>query len=536
MERRRRSRRPSNDTAAVAGALAAMSADELREFVLQALELLDDEPRGHVEDALLRHAARGADRWQPAPPPSGVISDVRGFLTAARHTGSADPAQVDDYLREGIKASLAGDSATAAALFGELLPAIGDGNIDLGQHELVDEVLSADLSECAARYLHAVYASVDPRERPDALLAAIDNIDAVACVWEPIEKMERVATGSLPDLKAFLPAWVEKLRSVKPAVSDWEDAHNRRLREAITRAEGLPGLARLARTTRRPEVVRAWCAAVRETGDWKETLRAYEDAAQLVSSPVWHGDFLDGAALAAERLGRQDITERLEVAFRQAPSLVRLLRWLASGDPSPTALRRRASSLLRDGSLEPPMLRSILHLVTGDIPAAAEVLASAHGLGWSDQNHPGPHLFSAFATLLGATTNLALHAVDAFHDFDEVFAADGAESKLSTPSLAEILRRASLDDTLTAADRTCMRDAMRSAAIARVDGVLGDKRRRRYEHAAVLVACCAELDQGVGSKSAHPLEWVTALQKRTSRFPAFQAALSAELARRLVSV
>ena len=214
-----------------------MSADELREFVLQALGLLDDEPRGHVEDALLRHAARGADRWRPAPPPSGVISDVRGFLTAARHTGSADPAQVDDYLREGIKASLAGDSATAAALFGELLPAIGDGNIDLGQHELVDEVLSADLSECAARYLHSVYASVDPRERPDALLAAIDNIDAVACVWEPIEKMERVATGSLPDLKAFLPAWVEKLRSVKPAASDWEDAHNRRLREAITRAE-----------------------------------------------------------------------------------------------------------------------------------------------------------------------------------------------------------------------------------------------------------------------------------------------------------
>ena len=64
-----------------------------------------------------------------------------------------------------------------------------------------------------------------------------------------------------------------------------------------------------------------------------------------------------------------------------------------------------------------------------------------------------------------------------------------------------------------------------------VDGVLREKRRRRYEHAAALVACCAELDQRLGTDGAHPLDWVTALQRRTSRFPAFQTALSAELAR-----
>lgn len=230
----KRPHRSRTDSTAVSSALAAMTADELRAFLVQTLESLDDGPRGQVEDALLRQAARSAAGWRPAAPRAGLVDDVRQFLTAARRIGSADPGQIDDYLREGVKASLAGDSATAAALFGELLPAIGDGNIDLGQHELVDEVLSVDLTECAARYLLAVYAIAGPKERPDALLTAIDKIDAVARLWEPIAKMEGVSATPLPDLQAFLPAWVEKLRSVKPAARDWEDAHDRRLREAVT--------------------------------------------------------------------------------------------------------------------------------------------------------------------------------------------------------------------------------------------------------------------------------------------------------------
>lgn len=534
----KRRHRSSTDPAAVASALAAMSADELRALLVQALESLDDEPRGQVEDALLRQAARGAAGWRPAAPPAGLVDDVRQFLTAARRIGSADPGQVDDYLREGVKASLADDSATAAALFAELLPAIGDGTIDLGQHELVDEVLSVDLTECAARYLLAAYAIAEPKERPDALLAAIDKIDAVARLWEPIAQMEGVSGISLPDLQAFLPAWVEKLRSVKPAARDWEDAHDRRLREAVTRAEGIPGLARLARTSRRPEAARAWCEVVRETGDWKETLRAYEEAAQLVSSPAWRGDFLDGAALAAERLGLQDRTERLEVAFRQAPSLVRMLRWLTSDEPGTEALRKRASSMLADEPPKSAPLRGVLHLIAADLPAAAAVLTKAPGLGWSDPEHPGHQLFGAFATLLGVALVPALQPLDAPDPFDldrrdGAIGGDSSEPRLSIPSFAEVLRRSSVASALTPGDRAAMRDAMRAAAIARVDGVLGDKRRRQYEQAAALVACCAELDQRNGSDRAHSPDWVTALQRRTSRFPAFQNALSTELAQRI---
>jgi hypothetical protein len=535
MRIKRRHRSSTDPGDAVASALAAMSADELRAFLVQALESLDDDPRGQVEDALLRQAARGAAGWRPAAPPAGLVGDVRQFITAARRIGSADPGQVDDYLREGVKASLADDSATAAALFAELLPAIGDGNIDLGQHELVDEVLSVDLTECAARYLRAVYAIAEPKERPDALLAAIDKIDAVARLWEPIAKMEGVSAIPLPDLEAFLPAWVEKLRSVKPAARDWEDAHDRRLREAVTRAEGVPGLARLARTSRRPEAARAWCEAVRETGDWKEALSAYEEAAKILSSPAWRGDFLDGAALAAERLGLQDRTERLEVAFRQAPSFVRMLRWLASDEPSAEALRKRASSMLADEPPRSARLRGVLHLVAGDILSTAAVLTNAPGLGWSQPEHPGHHLFGAFATLVGAPLAPALQPLDAADPFDldrigDALGGDSSEPRLSIPSFAEVLRRSTVASALTPADRAAMREAMRAAAIARVDGVLGDKHRRQYEHAAALVACSAELDKKSGSDRALP-DWVTALQRRTSRFPAFQTALRTELAR-----
>jgi hypothetical protein len=348
--------------------------------------------------------------------------------------------------------------------------------------------------------------------------------------------MEAVSAAPLPDLQSFLPVWAEKLRSVKSAARDWEDAHDRRLREAVTRAEGVPGLGRLARTSRRPEVVRAWCEAVRETGDWKDALRAYEEATQLVSSPVWRGDFLDGAALAAERLGLQDRTERLEVAFRQAPSLVRMLRWLTSDEPGTEALRKRASSMLRDARPKSPSVRGVLHLVAADIPSAAAVLAKAPGLGWSDDGHPGHHLFRAFATLLGVAAAPAMQPLDEpdlLDQIDGAFGSEGSASKLSIPSFADVLRRSSVASALTPADRAAMRDAMRAAAITRVDGVLGDKRRRQYVHAAALVACCAELDQRNGSDRTHSPDWVATLRRRTSRFPAFQTALSTELARRV---
>jgi hypothetical protein len=54
--------------------------------------------------------------------------------------------------------------------------------------------------------------------------------------------------------------------------------------------------------------------------------------------------------------------------------------------------------------------------------------------------------------------------------------------------------------------------------------VYREKRRRRYEHAALLVGCCVELDPDDAAG------WAAALRERARRFPAFRGALENRLA------
>ena len=82
-----------------------------------------------------------------------------------------------------------------------------------------------------------------------------------------------------------------------------------------------------------------------------------------------------------------------------------------------------------------------------------------------------------------------------------------------------------------------MLEGMRSAATRRTEGVLANKRRRHYGHAAMLIACCLELASIVGQKEAVSAmsamsEWVAELRREYKRFPAFQRELEAALAMR----
>ena len=80
-------------------------------------------------------------------------------------------------------------------------------------------------------------------------------------------------------------------------------------------SKGWAGLARLARQTGRPEALRAWCRALAERGQWADALRAYKEAVEVVGKSHSRGGFLDGAALAAQQLGRRDATKCLEAAW-----------------------------------------------------------------------------------------------------------------------------------------------------------------------------------------------------------------------------
>jgi hypothetical protein len=522
-----------------------MTAEELRAFVRDALERLDNEPRRELADALLLRAAKGSSGWKPPAPSRRIVAEVRRFAEAARRIGYAQPDEVDDYLRQGTKAFLAGEHPTARGIFEALLPALGGGEIDLGQHELIDEVLAVDVQECAAQYVASVYLTTPLEERAQALSAALDAVHGVAWFRQPIEQMERAATCRLPELDAFLPRWVGFLECQPTSEGNWDDWEDREgdrgvwLREAVLRLEGVEGLERIARKTKRPEALRAWCEALVEREDWADALRAYDVATKLVGKSPCRADFLDGAALAAQQLGRRDSAKRIEAAWLGAPTLLRLLRWLGAGSPSAATLRRRARDAIRRCRREAGRERGLLQVLTGDVQSAAQLLARAPGLGWSSEDHPGHVLFPTFAGLLAEDTGakLAVQLLSSLHetpqdpldmDWD---GGDRARSspKLRTPPIAELIAKARSTLSIDPKGRAAMLEAMRTAARKRVDGILGKKRRRYYGHAATLVACCLELGPTAGSQEA-VAEWVHDLRKRYSRFHAFQEELESALA------
>ena len=514
----------------LAGALDALDSKELRAFVLEMLDGLDTSIRRPIEDALLRRAAtRGS--YRPAAPSPKIVDEVAEFVAAAIRVGYAEPSEVDDYLRRGVTASLAGEHATAKRVFGSLLLPIAAAEIDLGQHEMVEEVLSVDLHDCVGRYLLAIFFEASPESRVDAIFFATEKVEGLSALIEPVHAMEQAFGRALPHVDLFLDGWIKRLDSTKQREDDWESEHDRWLRDAVGRREGTAGLARIARTMKKPEAVRAWCNALVEEGDWKAALAAYDEAAELVSSDIWHGEFLDGAALAASRLGRKDATKRLEAAWLGVPSLVRLLRWLVADDASAATIRKRGAATLDALPAKSSRLLSFLHMVIGDVPSAAPVLRSASGLGWSSDDHPGHLLFPLFAWVLAngaphAVTGgliAALEVAPTSHlEWDS--GATNPSASLPVPTILELFARAEVRSRVTTADRAIMLEALKTAASKRSDGVTSEKRRRHYDHAAKLVACCVEIE---GAASAG---WLSGVRGRTGRFPAFQGALGRALA------
>ncbi len=510
-------------------ALRALGAEELRTFIGETLDQLDPEVRGPIEDALLRQAAtRGA--YRPAPPSSGVVDEVAEFAAAARRVGQAEPFDVDAYLRQGVTASLAGEHATARRIFEALLLPIANAEIDLGQHELVEEVLSVDLHDCVRRYLLAAYVETPPQRRVAEILKAAEDVQGIGALIEPVHAMEEALGRSLPDLNVFLDGWIAHLEASAGPDGEWESEQERWLRDAVGRREGTKGLARIARATRRPQAVAAWCDAIVNDGDWKAARAAYEEAVTLVTSGLWRGEFLDGAALAASKLERKDATKKLEAAWLGAPSIARLQRWLVADDANGATIRKRAAAALEKTPTRSSRLVALLHVLVGDVPAAAKALKSAPGLGWSNDDHPGHLLFPAFAWMVanGPPTGVTANVVEVLDIeprslLESSLEAQDPSTRLSTPTARAVLDRAEVRSRLTVKDRAAALDAMRTAASKRTDGVTGEKRRRHYEHAAMLVGCCVEADlQGSAA-------WLDALRARTSRFPAYQEALRAAL-------
>ena len=507
------------DSPVFEAALDTLDADELRAVIRHIIPWLDESTHARLVNALIDRAARNRSDWIPAGPNGALVADIVSFAEAAMRVGYAEPSEVDDYLRAGSNAFLGQDYQAALQIFRALLIPMGNGDFDLGQDEMVDEVLGADVHGCAAQYVVSMYMSATTQSRGKAVLSAIDEMRDIGRFWEPLQELERVAVEPLPELDTFLVQWralVEE-KAPKERNSDWDSDEDRWLREVVERMEGADGLARIARTTKRSEDLRAWCHVHVEAQDWKAALAAYEEAAGLVTDKAYvRGDFLDGAALAAQELGRKDLPDRLGRAWREAPSMIRLRRWLASCE-SKKALRQRAAEALAACPRESHRQRALLHVLNGDLEAAAKLLASAPGLGWSREDHPGHLLFPLFCTLLGGI-ELPKEGARDFYDVDLMSAGDGP--RLETPGIESLLDQAGVTAPADSKARAAVIEAMRKAAAERIEGVTGNKRRRHYGHAASLALACAQVD---GSPEA--ASWLAAIRDEYRRYPALQREL-----------
>ena len=525
--RHRRHRVPAKDPE-IDRALDAMSAPELRAAVRAVLEEFDEDVRASVVDALIARATKATSGWRPTRPSQRIVEEAKSFAEAARHVGHADPDDVIEHLRRATKAFLARDHASARAVFEAILPPIASVDIDLGQHELVEEVLG-DARACVAQYVASVYTTTPLRNRADAMVRALEQVEGVGTLMSPIKDMEDVSAAVLPDLRAFLRLWVKRLQRFRPSKDEWETEHERWLREAVFRVDGVGGLERIARQTKRPRACLAWCEALADQGDWTAALGACDVAARMVRQSHWRGELLDGAALAAQELGRPDLGKRLEAAWRAAPTMSRLLRWLAvDGDGHERIRSKAARSLARCPKTATRQI-GLLRVFVGDVTGAAAVLTKAPGLGWSNPDHPGHTLFPLLTMLLSNRTMsdaLVAELEATGRDPLESFAVRAEEHKprLRTPSIVVLIHSVRPSIALSDPDRDAAIDAMRIAAEKRTEGILGNSRRQHYGHAALLVASCVAF--APTSRAAEILRWATDLRQRSWRRHAFREELA----------
>ncbi len=168
--------------------------------------------------------------------------------------------------------------------------------------------------------------------------------------------------------------------------------------------------------------------------------------------------------------------------------------------------------------------------------AAAKLLAKAPGLGWSSEDHPGPLLFPAFAGFLadGTEAKLSNELFDGLKDTHvDIFSMDwddgngiSVKPELRTPTVAELIELARPAARTDPNHFVVMLEGMQCAATRRTEGVLVNKRRRHYGHAAMLIACCLELASIVGQKEA-----VSAMSERVAELRREVQALSRVSAR-----
>ena len=514
----------------IQSALEAMNVDELRSSLREILLQLDRKGFSRFSDMLLTRASQAAGGWRAAKPARKDMVRVMNVIEVALKTGYTEPDQINDCLYLANQAYLAREYQNARVIFAALLPPLFDGEIDVGQYELISEILTVDEDECVNRWLVSVYMRTPIETRAGEIFKTLKECGGVR---EPLARMERTALEALPDFDIFLRHWDEYLKRLPhPATgrkvyyendtADWR-------REAIGRLEGVDGLERHARKTREYDDLDVWCReVVRSRESATSPLEAYEISARLVKGKRHRATFLDRAARIAQELGAKDVPVRLKAAWIAEPNLTRLVRLLGSGDVTKNAIRRRIPAILKKCPKKAHDQLALLYLLSGRPGDAARLLTRAPGLGWSLDNHPGHIVFRSFAGLLARDERDEI-SLAVFEELSEIpwsldVDSPGNELRFSTPSVHDLVFATRSGNKLKRADRAIMLASMQTATEHRLRAILGEKHRRYYDQVAMFMACCVELAPQVGRENEFQ-NWFLEIKREFSRFSAFQQEL-----------
>ena len=451
---------------------------------------------------------------------------------------SAPSAQIDALLKRTDAVFRSGDLPLAREAYRRLLDAVAtlqEEGID--EYESEEPELQSDLDEVKARYYRSLYETTPLKERPAALLKAMEELQYLGTESTGLPELIGARRTPLQDRDSFLEAWIGLLGKAKADPYGFGREIRRLLFQAVALYRGTDGLAELARRDglRMPEAYRKWILALAEEDRIADSIAAARET--LLALPptgevrAWVAEFLAGDA---ER--RRDAPALLEArreAFRAAPDLARL-SVLCEAVFSAEELERIAGAeatrlqlLLKDhrkrwapdeegaGPPEGRRLLAFLHLLSGDSEQAIPLAEKAPAIGWSGPDHPAPVVIpyllvaaiggkelapeTALADLWQEidTSSFPFTGWDLDLEDDTVEAEEGIgwpadQSKSRPVHLTPFLRKHIEQHPLDPGRRESFLKAARRLAEKRVAAILKGKHRRAYERAARLVAAIAE--------------------------------------------
>lgn len=386
------------------------------------------------------------------------------------------------------------------------------------------DMLDIDLVEVQARLARSVYETAEPSRRAAALLRVVEPT-----VWYIdrevglLRAMEDARDGPLPELESFLPDWISVLEGAEHPGSDWDSWESRRralLREATIRHGGIEAIAALARRSKDLDAYLDWSRHEAQEGNLLEAVVALGEALEGLSKPAQRADVADRLATFAALTDQQELalcSRRL--AWRLAPTAWRL-RSLAqtalevSPDPAEgfAGLMKEELQDQRSGELQPnEACAGLVEVFARDLEAAAQRLAKASSVGWSDAGHPGRWLFPVLLLAGAGAHEPPVHTIleelwqglDGIHRgyaFD-LLAQDAASSwvgeavGVQPPEPSSLGDLAAMAVTLTMPEkeeRQELLDACRTVTLARARHIVSNQFRRAYDHAAAVATACAE--------------------------------------------